>query len=148
MLTDVKDGTLAFTKGSFFRAHLNTCPVFQMAFNKGCCKKRNLHSRKRQVMSGMRTGHKSARRRRKSSRCKKEYCALEGRRLLAVTASLSGSTLSIFGDASANTVVVTQSGSSLNLSGDLSQQYNFSDCLLYTSPSPRDATLSRMPSSA
>ena len=26
--------------------------------------------------------------------------------------------------------------------------YNTSDCLLYTSPSPRDATLSRMPSSA
>ena len=26
--------------------------------------------------------------------------------------------------------------------------YNSSDCLLYTSPSPRDATLSRMPSSA
>ena len=25
---------------------------------------------------------------------------------------------------------------------------NFWDCLLYTSPSPRDATLSRMPSSA
>ena len=25
---------------------------------------------------------------------------------------------------------------------------NFGDCLLYTSPSPRDATLSRMPSSA
>ena len=25
---------------------------------------------------------------------------------------------------------------------------NFIDCLLYTSPSPRDATLSRMPSSA
>ena len=25
---------------------------------------------------------------------------------------------------------------------------NFSNCLLYTSPSPRDATLSRMPSSA
>ena len=25
---------------------------------------------------------------------------------------------------------------------------HFSDCLLYTSPSPRDATLSRMPSSA
>ena len=25
---------------------------------------------------------------------------------------------------------------------------DFSDCLLYTSPSPRDATLSRMPSSA
>ena len=25
---------------------------------------------------------------------------------------------------------------------------NYNDCLLYTSPSPRDATLSRMPSSA
>ena len=28
------------------------------------------------------------------------------------------------------------------------RQYQFGDCLLYTSPSPRDATLSRMPSSA
>ena len=28
------------------------------------------------------------------------------------------------------------------------QQIEFSNCLLYTSPSPRDATLSRMPSSA
>ena len=27
-------------------------------------------------------------------------------------------------------------------------RYDFSACLLYTSPSPRDATLSRMPSSA
>ena len=27
-------------------------------------------------------------------------------------------------------------------------QHNLDDCLLYTSPSPRDATLSRMPSSA
>ena len=27
-------------------------------------------------------------------------------------------------------------------------EYQFSSCLLYTSPSPRDATLSRMPSSA
>ena len=26
--------------------------------------------------------------------------------------------------------------------------YDYRDCLLYTSPSPRDATLSRMPSSA
>ena len=30
--------------------------------------------------------------------------------------------------------------------GDVEAQLN--DCLLYTSPSPRDATLSRMPSSA
>ena len=78
-------------------------------------------------MSGKRTGHKSARRKRKVTGCQKEYCALEGRRLLAVTASLSGSTLSIFGDASANRVIVSQSGSSLSLSGDFSQQYNFSN---------------------
>ena len=30
----------------------------------------------------------------------------------------------------------------------LMQQYHYKPCLLYTSPSPRDATLSRMPSSA
>ena len=33
----------------------------------------------------------------------------------------------------------------LHVNGD---QAVFNDCLLYTSPSPRDATLSRMPSSA
>ena len=33
-----------------------------------------------------------------------------------------------------------------NLSSELRQQYE--DCLLYTSPSPRDGLLSRMPSSA
>ena len=35
--------------------------------------------------------------------------------------------------------------------GDLSENADYDaakDCLLYTSPSPRDATLSRMPSSA
>ena len=31
---------------------------------------------------------------------------------------------------------------------DSAQLYKDKDCLLYTSPSPRDATLSRMPSSA
>ena len=31
---------------------------------------------------------------------------------------------------------------------DLTKDYEYSSCLLYTSPSPRDATLSRMPSSA
>ena len=30
----------------------------------------------------------------------------------------------------------------------LKEKIHFKDCLLYTSPSPRDATLSRMPSSA
>ena len=37
-------------------------------------------------------------------------------------------------------------GTSGGTGGELSSQYNV--CLLYTSPSPRDATLSRMPSSA
>ena len=32
--------------------------------------------------------------------------------------------------------------------GQLSVSNNYTSCLLYTSPSPRDATLSRMPSSA
>ena len=32
--------------------------------------------------------------------------------------------------------------------GDLPLEVNVTTCLLYTSPSPRDATLSRMPSSA
>ena len=31
---------------------------------------------------------------------------------------------------------------------DVSNYYDINPCLLYTSPSPRDATLSRMPSSA
>ena len=31
---------------------------------------------------------------------------------------------------------------------DLSEIYDYKDCLLYTSPSPRDGLLSRMPSSA
>ena len=34
------------------------------------------------------------------------------------------------------------------ISPDLTGTYLFNICLLYTSPSPRDATLSRMPSSA
>ena len=36
----------------------------------------------------------------------------------------------------------------LLLTGSLGSMTKFGDCLLYTSPSPRDATLSRMPSSA
>ena len=34
------------------------------------------------------------------------------------------------------------------VNSDWQDYYGSSDCLLYTSPSPRDATLSRMPSSA
>ena len=35
-----------------------------------------------------------------------------------------------------------------NLKNDLKQLQKFNNCLLYTSPSPRDGLLSRMPSSA
>ena len=42
-------------------------------------------------------------------------------------------------------VGVDMNGNVATLSGDLASQ---DLCLLYTSPSPRDATLSRMPSSA
>ena len=34
------------------------------------------------------------------------------------------------------------------ISSEMEREAKFRDCLLYTSPSPRDATLSRMPSSA
>ena len=37
---------------------------------------------------------------------------------------------------------------SLTLTGQLERKHSIESCLLYTSPSPRDATLSRMPSSA
>ena len=37
---------------------------------------------------------------------------------------------------------------SKNLKNDVSLHTNFGNCLLYTSPSPRDGLLSRMPSSA
>ena len=40
------------------------------------------------------------------------------------------------------------SGQNLELGPAFTSLENIKDCLLYTSPSPRDATLSRMPSSA
>ena len=47
-------------------------------------------------------------------------------------------------------VVTSKVGDSQFLSLDLpkTESFNYKTCLLYTSPSPRDATLSRMPSSA
>ena len=35
-----------------------------------------------------------------------------------------------------------------NIPDEYNSWFNYKGCLLYTSPSPRDATLSRMPSSA
>ena len=46
------------------------------------------------------------------------------------------------------TTIVEQEVEVLLVSGDLFDIGNPPSCLLYTSPSPRDATLSRMPSSA
>ena len=63
--------------------------------------------------------------RRKSQ--KYQYSVLEGRRLLAVSASLSGSTLSIFGDAADNSVALFASGDQLNIVGDLQASYSLSD---------------------
>ncbi len=47
-----------------------------------------------------------------------DYHTLEGRRLLAVTASLNGGELTLRGDASGNVVNVLQSGSQLQITGD------------------------------
>ena len=49
--------------------------------------------------------------------------------------------------------VNSSNGNSFKLGGRIMYDYDYYDgaynsCLLYTSPSPRDATLSRMPSSA
>ena len=43
--------------------------------------------------------------------------------------------------------MIQMSGGSMTMDYDQERTY-FKGCLLYTSPSPRDATLSRMPSSA
>ena len=47
-------------------------------------------------------------------------------------------------ESTANNII----NSSINLINLINSEYDATTCLLYTSPSPRDATLSRMPSSA
>ena len=59
-----------------------------------------------------------------------------------VTATLQRSNLIIRGDDGDNIFDISQSGSTVTVTG------LFGTCLLYTSPSPRDRTRSRMPSSA
>ena len=58
---------------------------------------------------------------------KLQYSVLEGRRLLAVSASLSGDTLSIFGDNAANSITVFTSGDQLNVTGDFEGEYSLND---------------------
>ena len=58
------------------------------------------------------------------------YSSLEDRRLLAVSATLSGGTLSLYGDAEDNTVNVQQVGNQLSVTGDNSFSYNFADVSL------------------
>ena len=48
----------------------------------------------------------------------------------------------------AQKAVTSNNLSSVTLRRDLVQEIDFTFCLLYTSPSPRDRTRSRMPSSA
>ena len=55
-----------------------------------------------------------------------QYSILEDKRLLAVSATLSSGTLSIFGDATDNTVNVVASQGSLVLSGDLNEEFSLS----------------------
>ena len=45
-----------------------------------------------------------------------------------------------------NVAIKTEATQNIDILGDKLEQYT--DCLLYTSPSPRDRSLSRMPSSA
>ena len=47
-----------------------------------------------------------------------------------------------------SSAAIDQGSSVVELTFDLDEENNTFSCLLYTSPSPRDATLSRMPSSA
>ena len=47
-----------------------------------------------------------------------------------------------------NIEIVTEKINGVSIKGYNKDNGKFQPCLLYTSPSPRDATLSRMPSSA
>ena len=99
--------------------------------------------------------------RKRKKKCKTSYDRLEGRRLLAgdVLTSVDDGTLFIIGDAQSNIVQLAQdangnvliTGNDTTVNGQsesVSISDQFSSCLLYTSPSPRDRQKSRMPSSA
>ena len=78
---------------------------------------------------------------------------LEDRILLSGNVISLGANLVVEGTAAGDTINVRQVGSNLRVlindfdHGQFAMPTN-TICLLYTSPSPRDATLSRMPSSA
>ena len=67
-----------------------------------------------------------------------------------VTGSLSGSSVPITPTSATNITPQKNTVQSVEVivPGNIFSLQNANDCLLYTSPSPRDATLSRMPSSA
>ena len=55
---------------------------------------------------------------------------------------------SIQAEGIAGSTIILYDSTSTGSPGTAVATYNYNTCLLYTSPSPRDATLSRMPSSA
>ena len=76
---------------------------------------------------------------------------LEERLLLSGNVFTQGANLIVEGTSAADTVEVRQIGGNLRVLVNNFDHGQFAlptGCLLYTSPSPRDATLSRMPSSA
>ena len=66
--------------------------------------------------------------------------------------SKANSVFTLTGSSKKITEIIKIDGAVLRFDGDSASsvkiQYVFSSCLLYTSPSPRDGLLSRMPSSA
>ena len=67
--------------------------------------------------------------------------------IVTATSFVGDITGDVTGDVTGNADTATSATTATNAQG-LTGTPNITVCLLYTSPSPRDATLSRMPSSA
>ena len=65
-------------------------------------------------------------------------------RVMRTAKAMGLKTVAVYSDADADALHVRTADLAVSLGGNTAAE----SCLLYTSPSPRDATLSRMPSSA
>ena len=65
-------------------------------------------------------------------------------RIMRTARAMGIRTVAVYSETDANAQHVVQADVAIPLCGETAAE----TCLLYTSPSPRDATLSRMPSSA